>query len=73
LEEQYREWTSGRNKQRYANVVKSSSQVRQPAGQSVFQRLQFLGDYCANLRDEIDEFLGIDHSILGQPILHRSA
>jgi hypothetical protein len=58
---------------KYAAVVKSGSQVRQPAGQSIFQRLQFLGDYCANFRDEIDEFLGIDHSILSQSVLHGSA
>jgi hypothetical protein len=72
LEEQYHEWTPIMNKRSYAVVVKSGSRHNQLAGQSVFQWLKFPGDYCANFRDEIDEFLGIDHSILDRPGRHGS-
>jgi hypothetical protein len=72
LEEQYREWTPVRNKKSYTAVVKSGSRHDQLAGQSVFQRLKFPDYYCANFRDEIDEFLGIDHSILDQQGSHGS-
>jgi hypothetical protein len=73
LEEQYREWTPVMNKKSYAAVVKSDSRHDQLAGQSVFQRLKFPDYYSANFRDEIDEFLGIDRSILDQPGCHGSS
>jgi hypothetical protein len=60
------------NKKSYAAVVKSGSHHNQLAGKSIFQPFKFVGDYCANIRDEIDEFLGIDRSILDRPGRHGS-